>query len=176
MNEDIGSNIKRIRTAKGLRQVDLAGILGTSQQNLAQYESNKRKPKREQLEKIAAALDVDVNDLIPNSPKKKLIFNAQPGLDALDKALRMQRKAPTYSELLDQQELNLIVNYKLLNTKGRDKLLDYSELLLKDPRLFQASQASFTDLQAAHARTDIEPTPEGQAHDDAIMDDDSEWE
>lgn len=119
MNEDIGSNIKRIRTAKGLRQVDLAGILGTSQQNLAQYESNKRKPKREQLEKIAAALDVDVNDLIPNSPKKKLIFNAQPGLDALDKALRMQRKAPTYSELLDQQELNLIVNYKLLNTKSR---------------------------------------------------------
>ena len=33
-----------------------------------------------------------------------------------------------------------------------------------------------TELAAAHARTDITPTPEGQAHDNAIMDDDSEWE
>ncbi|HBA70092.1 MAG TPA: hypothetical protein DCZ40_12160 [Lachnospiraceae bacterium] len=31
-------------------------------------------------------------------------------------------------------------------------------------------------LNAAHTRTDITPTPEGQAHDEAIMDDDSEWE
>lgn len=31
-------------------------------------------------------------------------------------------------------------------------------------------------LNAAHARTDIDPTPEGQKHDDDIMNDDSEWE
>ena len=32
------------------------------------------------------------------------------------------------------------------------------------------------EVNAAHARTDIEPTDEDQAHDDAIMNDDSEWE
>ena len=31
-------------------------------------------------------------------------------------------------------------------------------------------------LAAAHARTDVPSTPEGKAHDDAIMEDDSEWE
>lgn len=41
----------------------LADILGTSQQNLAQYENGKRKPKIETLKRIASALGVEVEDL-----------------------------------------------------------------------------------------------------------------
>ena len=55
---NIGDNIKRIRKEKGLTQKQLAKKLGVSQQNLAQYESNKRYPKLATARKIATALDV----------------------------------------------------------------------------------------------------------------------
>ena len=39
-----------------------------------------------------------------------------------------------------------------------------------------ASDEDHSLLNAAHERTDCELTPEGQAHDDKIMEDDTEWE
>lgn len=56
---DIGEKIKYLRTEKGITQKELASKLGTSQQNLAQYENGKRKPKLETIQKIANALNVD---------------------------------------------------------------------------------------------------------------------
>lgn len=59
--------------------------------------------------------------------------------------------------------------YEQLSTNNQDKVLRYSKNLLSNQQMEE-------ELAAAHARTDITPTPEGQAHDNAIMDDDSEWE
>lgn len=61
---DIGSKIKEIRIKKGITQKELAEKLGTSQQNLAQYECGKRNPKLETVKKIADALNVFMSDLI----------------------------------------------------------------------------------------------------------------
>lgn len=55
--------IKNSRLQAGLTQKELAKRLGTSQQNIAQYESGKRVPKIETLQKIANALNVSVNEL-----------------------------------------------------------------------------------------------------------------
>lgn len=52
--------IKKARKEAGLTQAKLAEKLNTTQQNLAQYESGKRKPKLETLDKIADALAIDV--------------------------------------------------------------------------------------------------------------------
>lgn len=60
----IGDNIKRLRNSKNITQKELAERLGTSQQNLAQYENGKRNPKIETLQKIATALDVTVEELL----------------------------------------------------------------------------------------------------------------
>ena len=63
---DIVQTSERIKPARkkaGLTQKKLAEILGTSQQNLAQYENGKRKPKIETLKKIASALGVEIEDL-----------------------------------------------------------------------------------------------------------------
>lgn len=65
----IGDKIKQIRKQAGLTQKELAEQLGTTQQNLAQYESGKRNPKIETIEKIANALDVPVSYLIGNKEK-----------------------------------------------------------------------------------------------------------
>jgi Predicted transcriptional regulators len=58
-----GQNIKKIRKEKGLTQRELADILETTQQNLAQYENDKRNPKIETIEKIADALNVSIRDI-----------------------------------------------------------------------------------------------------------------
>ena len=63
----IGENIKRLRSEKGLTQKALADLLGTSQQNLAQYEKDKRKPKFDTIRKLAEALQVDYKDIDENS-------------------------------------------------------------------------------------------------------------
>ncbi len=63
---NIGENIKRIRKEKGYFQKQLAEKLGTTPQNLAQYENGKRIPKIETLIKIAEALDCEVSDIDEN--------------------------------------------------------------------------------------------------------------
>ena len=59
----VGDNIKLQRIKKGLTQKELSLMLGTTQQNIAQYESNKRNPKEKTIIKIAEALGVDVSVL-----------------------------------------------------------------------------------------------------------------
>lgn len=71
----LGENIKRARKEKGLTQKDLANKLETTPQNLAQYESGKRNPKYETLEKIANALEVPALDLMHGPGTHKRIFD-----------------------------------------------------------------------------------------------------
>ena len=59
----IGEKMKKIRTEKGLSQKEVAKRLGVSQPSYAQYESGKRKPKFETIQKIAKALEVTFNEL-----------------------------------------------------------------------------------------------------------------
>lgn len=71
----LGKKIKDARKGMGLTQKQLADRLGTSPQNLAQYENGKRQPKLETLGKIASALGVDVWELyedyeLPESDKE----------------------------------------------------------------------------------------------------------
>ena len=56
-----------------------------------------------------------------------------------------------------------------LSPHNQRKVLAYSKNLL-------STQQMEEDLLAAHARTDVEQTPEGVQHDLDIMNDDSKWE
>lgn len=60
----VGEKIKKIRKEKGMSQKELSGKLGTTPQNLAQYENGKRNPKFESLRKIADVLEVDVMEFV----------------------------------------------------------------------------------------------------------------
>lgn len=59
----IGTRIQMVRKAAGLSQKELGSKLGVSGSMIGQYENNLRKPKRETLEKIAAALNTSWEDL-----------------------------------------------------------------------------------------------------------------
>ena len=56
-----------------------------------------------------------------------------------------------------------------LSPHNQRKVLAYSKNLL-------STQQMEEDLLAAHARTDVEATPEGHKKDIDIMNDDSKWE
>ena len=57
--------IKRIRKQRGLTQKQLSKLCGINEAQLRRYETNKGNPKIETLAKIADALEVRLEDLIP---------------------------------------------------------------------------------------------------------------
>lgn len=57
-------NLKKFRNLAGLRQDDVAKIIGLDRSAYAYYESGKTEPSIENLKKIAKAFGVDINCLI----------------------------------------------------------------------------------------------------------------
>ena len=68
-----------------------------------------------------------------------------------------------------QRYAKLYSLYTQLSSSNKDKVFIYTKNLL-------STQQMEEDLLAAHARTDVEQTPEGVQHDLDIMNDDSKWE
>ena len=63
----LGNNIKKYRKMFKLSQEDLAKKSNLYRNSIYNYENNKRQPSIENLNKIATALGVTVNDLIKNN-------------------------------------------------------------------------------------------------------------
>ncbi|MDR1940018.1 MAG: helix-turn-helix domain-containing protein [Clostridiales bacterium] len=61
--------IKEARQKAGLTQVQVAEKLGVNAKNYNKYESGERAPKDATLEKIAEALNIDVNVLLCTGDK-----------------------------------------------------------------------------------------------------------
>lgn len=65
----MGQLIQNHRKNRGLTQKELAEQLGLATGTIQQYELDKRQPRIELLQQIAAVLDVEILDLIPEEPK-----------------------------------------------------------------------------------------------------------
>lgn len=70
-NMEIGYNIKKIRTEKGMTQQELANLLNKSTITIRKWESNERTPNIETTREIANALGISVYELINNSYSQK---------------------------------------------------------------------------------------------------------
>lgn len=68
---EIGDVIKQQRKAAGLTQEALAKKIGCATITIRQYEAGKREPNFNTLLDIAAALNLDIFDLLPDSPTPK---------------------------------------------------------------------------------------------------------
>lgn len=64
----VGGRIKAARKKAAMTQKDLGDALGISFQTVAQWETGRRKPKFETIEKIAAALNADVFEIYYGDP------------------------------------------------------------------------------------------------------------
>lgn len=60
--------IKRLREAAGLRQYELADLMGVKQASVSAWESGKAKPTAANLEKLASILNCSIDALLGREP------------------------------------------------------------------------------------------------------------
>lgn len=65
------NNIKQLRMQKGIKQVDLAYAIGIDDSSIRRIESGRTSPTLKTLIRIAGALNVEVQDLLPDSNNPK---------------------------------------------------------------------------------------------------------
>lgn len=63
LSNKLGLRIKELRTARNLKQCELADMLDMERSNLTRIESGKQRPTDENLEKIADILNVNISEL-----------------------------------------------------------------------------------------------------------------
>ena len=154
-----GDRIKQRRIELGLTADDLAQKIGKSRATIYRYENgdieNMPTPI---LEPLARALDTTPADLMGWESTADVPMERVPS-----KAESVQ------SSSVSAQCKEIIEVCNQLSPHNQRKVLTYSKNLL-------STQQMEEDLLAAHARTDVEQTPEGVQHDLDIMNDDSKWE
>ncbi len=134
----IGENIKKRRLEKKLSQQKLGSLLGVSQAMIAQYETGKRIPKIETIDKIAFALSVSRDDiLLDTSPIEKgavIKSGIKDMVDAFNIEVGdIKSTIETSVEILEQRH-KYISLYDKLNGIGQAKAIERVEELTEIPR------------------------------------------
>ncbi len=115
----IGERIKELRKKKGLTQKDLAERVGFSYVNISQLENSRKNPKLETIRKIAAALDVSMNELLDENWDT---FTPQEyAADFLAEAVSTVMTAANTLE--KSMEDHLLQSYSKLNNKGKQEAI-----------------------------------------------------
>ena len=134
----VGDRIRYQRELRNLSRKELSEKSGVAEVSISQYELDKRKPRIEQLTKIANALNVDVSFLIteesyPDENYQKLLETSEPIYKYLDSL--------GYKIELEQEEFKL---GEMIGYKPTGNILLISETLGK----ILYSKKEFEELQA----------------------------
>lgn len=111
--------LRKLRTEQGLSQQKLAKLSGVSQTAIYHWEKGDRRPKLEQVRRIADALDVGLYELEPDwgtFSKDEWKIDFAIGIDDSKK---------------NRAEAQLMKNYWSLNNDGKKKVRDYAKDLTK---------------------------------------------
>ena len=136
--------IKEIRMNQGISQRELARRLGTTPQNISQYENGKRKPKLATLNKIAAALGVSAVDLLTAKEKREYFYTIPESdlfegtelfTDEMFKDLLAQyldhiaQDKSDSDNALSPSDQAALDRFRPLNQENKEKALDYMDYL-----------------------------------------------
>lgn len=149
----LGIKIKNLRKEKGLTQLELSKQLNMSRSVLSMLEANKQGTSQSNLKKIADFFDVTIDYLLSDSD---------------DKIINKPEKT------IDLQEVNLVKEFKKLNSKGK---LEAVKRIKELGELSKYQDNEFADELmpiAAHDKEGIF-TKEEYKHDMDIMKDDNLW-
>lgn len=116
----IGNNVKKYRKENGISQQKLAELIGKSKSSIEKYESGKTNIPMDVLKNIAAALGVEITDLLAESidnGKNNITIDLSDE-DNLDKAFY---KARALSQ--DKEFMNDILNKKIEDVGYFEKLI-----------------------------------------------------
>lgn len=157
-----GERLTNLRKEYGYKsRNEFAVKLGIPSTTLRNYETNVREPGHTFLKQVSEFFNVSVGYLLCLTDEKEVLHTFR----------------------LRSSEQNMIEQYRSLDPHGKDmvdtvleKEVERMAELEKEPTSTIIEIQPHLEVSAAHARTDIESTDEDQAHHDAIMNDDSEWE
>ncbi len=141
---DIGEKIRYLRIQKNMTQKELGEKLGgIPQQQIGRWENGKSNPKLNTLQKIAAALSVNVNDLLESplddSPLYKTFKNANPSDYPIGKDFINAQSAKQVDDW-KQIDIELVKTFKKLNETGKAVAIERVEELTEIPRYIQKEE------------------------------------
>lgn len=125
---NIGNNIRSIRKEKKMTLQQIGDAMGCSPQLISQYENGKRTPKIETIQKIADALNVSINDLMPDSYDRTIQTGYE--LSATDySAIEAMANHKIFTDKERKKIFEKIEHYRniLVKMNDRDRILEYSE-------------------------------------------------
>lgn len=133
----IGERIKDCRKKAGLSQKELGKKLNVSQQHIAQYENDKRMPKLETISKIAAALKVNINDLLESPLDDSPLYHYIKDDNISDNPIGRRYINTELTIQVDdwqQIDIELVKSFKKLNEAGKAIAVERVEELTEIPR------------------------------------------
>ncbi|MBS5064555.1 MAG: helix-turn-helix transcriptional regulator [Hungatella hathewayi] len=123
---NVGEKIKSARLKKNLTQKQLGELCGMADSAIRRYELGGANPKIETLRRIASALGVGLEEFMTDSELS--LFESMANL-YLKSDSEIQELEPLDKHT--SQENYLIIRFRELNDKGRDKVVDYADDLAK---------------------------------------------
>lgn len=127
-NETFIARFEKALKESSLKPADLARLTGISESTISQYRSGYSKPKRDRMERLARALNVNPMWLDGYDVDMKRLTPEE------------QKDDDVYKEYLfryynfDHEDVALIDNYRCLNDDGQRKLDEYLQDLLENPK------------------------------------------
>ena len=157
--ENMGDRIKRLRSENNMTLEELGNRVGVGKSTVRKWENGIiANMRRDKIAKLAVALGVTPAYLMGWESTADIPIERVPN-----------KVESVQSSSVSAQCKEIIEVCNQLSPHNQRKVLTYSKNLL-------STQQMEEDLLAAHARTDVEQTPEGVQHDLDIMNDDSKWE
>lgn len=157
----------RLRKAMVLRNItpkELSDKTGIPKSSISQYMSGYAKPRQDRIFLISKALNI----------REEWLLGYDVEMERCENSIKHNDHESNYHRITsDSYEYSLLSEVSKLNQKGRRKLLDTAREMTCNPLYNPNYQI---EVAAAHERTDIEVTEEMRQHDDALMDDDNNWE
>ena len=157
--ENMGDRIKRLRSENNMTLEELGNRVGVGKSTVRKWENGIiANMRRDKIAKLAVALGVTPAYLMGWESTADIPMERVPN-----------KVESVQSSSVSAQCKEIIEVCNQLSPHNQRKVLTYSKNLL-------STQQMEEDLLAAHARTDVEQTPEGVQYDLDIMNDDSKWE
>lgn len=124
----IGEKIKQVRIDKGMTQDELAIISGISKTAICRYELGQREPRIAQMEAIADALEIPIEELLDLSSdsRKKFSYMSKVAERAREKILAAELEAVP-PEVLE--------GYKQIHELSQEMQTEYISEALDDSRI-----------------------------------------
>lgn len=126
---EVGMNIKKARKNKGLKQKELADLIGFSESSISKYEQGLITIPQGVIEQIAKVLDISPFDLTVDVEQLRSDVKLQ---DEIAKAF-------------GENGLELLNDYSLLNSAGKSKANDYVADLVTHPKYCKKEKSATTD-------------------------------